>query len=167
MPQPLDLQLDVRVPMRDGVLLSCDIYRPHGRDALPNVAHPHHLRQAAGPVRRVGSQVRGERIRGGDAGLPRSPRLGWPLGAIRQRGQRWPRHDPVDRLSALGRRQRGDVRHLLRRVYADAAGDAAQPLPEGAGPHRLTAGQLRALVRRWRPSAPRRHELREHGGGGP
>ena len=28
MPQPLDLQLDVRVPMRDGVFLSCDIYRP-------------------------------------------------------------------------------------------------------------------------------------------
>ena len=28
MPQPLELQLDVRVPMRDGVLLSCDIDRP-------------------------------------------------------------------------------------------------------------------------------------------
>jgi putative CocE/NonD family hydrolase len=33
--QPLRLQLDVKVPMRDGVLLSADIYRPPQGDAFP------------------------------------------------------------------------------------------------------------------------------------
>lgn len=33
--QPLRLQLDVKVPMRDGTLLSADIYRPPAGDAFP------------------------------------------------------------------------------------------------------------------------------------
>src|SRR3970040_1996099 len=33
--QPLRLQIDVKVPMRDGTLLSADIYRPSTGDSFP------------------------------------------------------------------------------------------------------------------------------------
>ena len=33
--QPIDIRIDVRIPMRDGVLLSTDIYRPKSGGPFP------------------------------------------------------------------------------------------------------------------------------------
>ena len=161
--QPFRVRLDVKVPMRDGVLLSTDIYLPNAPGPFPTLLlrtiydnqWDRYLAWAVPFIERgyaVAMQdCRGRHDSDGawepyihetEDGYDTHEWLGaqpWCDGTIGMFG-----------VSYLGFTQ-------------TLPGDAPQPLPAGAGADCRSAGQLRPLLRRRRSPASHRAQLHQHG----
>ncbi len=120
----------VAVPMRDGVVLFADVYRPVERRQVPRdrltYALLHRARAEFLQRRRL---LRAARLRVRLSRRARSPRVRGPLGTVSRRHRRRLRHRRVGRGAALVQRQGRHVRRLVSRTGAMARrpGQAAAP----------------------------------------
>ena len=137
--------VDVAVPMRDGVVLRAEVLRPAADGRYPHAGLSHAVRRARGrgrlhdlhPRRRTG-------LRGRGAGRARPLPVGRRVPALRARRQGRLRHHRVGRGTAVVRRQRRHLRLVVSRRRAVAGGDGAAAAPEGhgAGDDLLDAAEL-------------------------
>ena len=136
-------KLNVRIPMRDGVQLSANVFKPAGRGRLPVllVRTPYGKGNDLFPGYDL--FIRG-RLRGGHPGRARARPVGWQVPAARAGSQRRQRHAELDRRAVVVRRADRDAGRVVSRDRAVEGRAVGQPAPESdlAG-----GGRLRRLPR--------------------
>ena len=137
-------RFDVKVPMRDGVDLSADLYLPPGDGPFPTVLMRTPYDNNGVPLIEKARRLAGRRLRRGGPGLPRAVRLRGHLLPVRRRGPGRVRHPGVDRAAGVVDRQDRHGRRLVPRPDPADQRPAAQPAPDLHG----AAGHLRRLLQR-------------------
>ena len=147
------------MPMRDGIRLATDVYRPArdgelGRRPLADDPLPHAVRQDRAALHRDRRLLRAARLRGRAAGPARPPPLRGHEGVLPHRDaahrQRRLRHDRVDRRAAVVERPGRHGRQLVRRDHAGPPRARAPAAPDRdlarrrADEHRSSTRRARA-----------------------
>ena len=163
----VQVERDVAVPMRDGVVLRADIYRPAGDGKFPVLVFrtPYGKHNAAEQRRRP-RESRRARLCGGHAGRARPLRIGRPLRSVPAGRRGRLRHDRVGGEAALVRRPGRDLRPFVpgRGAMARRAGGAAASPRHGARDDILLAAPVLLHERHLRPVVAA-VDLREHRAG--
>ena len=163
------VERDLAVPMRDGIVLRADVYRPATVGRLPRAGVSHALRQAQ-RGRQLPDTPEGRRtqLRRRAPGRARTLWLGRAFRSLPAGGCRRLRHDRMGRLAALVQRSGRHVRPVVSgcRAMAGRDGGAAASGCDGTGHDLLVASELLLFERRVRPLLAAL-DLRQHRAGYP
>ena len=125
--EKIRIDSNVVVPMRDGIKLYADVYRPARPGKFPVAGGAHSIRQAARRHSRGQGRIRPARVRRGGPGCARALRIRRRVGPVPQRGAGRLRHRRVGCPAAVVERQGGDGRRIVPRQRAVAGGRASPP----------------------------------------
>ena len=128
-----------QVPMRDGVKLSTDVYRPDAPGKFPVVLQRTPYDNGTARLRQARPVLRRARVRLRRPGRARPRRLRGRVLPAAPRGRGRLRRADVVRHAGVVERQRRHARRLVRGVDAGLLGAAEQPLPQGDDAERHAA----------------------------